>query len=170
MSESLNLCLSCELCCDGTTIGYVELDREELPLMRTLKKIEEENGNGFFLQPCDKLGCNGCTIYDQRPKQCAAYECKLLKSVEQKELDFNSAMEVINAVKQVKVAIEKWLEILPFDLKSQSFYFKTLELKNLLRKKEAESPLSQNLQELKSDLQKLDQLMAQKFGLYIEEI
>ena len=101
MNDSLNICLSCGLCCDGTLIGYVKLGSEELPALRELLNIEEEGGKGFFLQPC-KSYCDGCTIYSNRPKQCDNFKCGLLKSVEQKELSFDTALERINAVSQKK--------------------------------------------------------------------
>ncbi|MBL4710341.1 MAG: hypothetical protein JKY48_18070, partial [Flavobacteriales bacterium] len=66
MNDSLNICLSCGLCCDGSLIGHVQLDREEIPVVRELMDIEDENGNGFFLQPCTKY-CDACNIYSQRP-------------------------------------------------------------------------------------------------------
>lgn len=165
MNESLNLCLSCGLCCDGTLIGFVQLDSEESSVLQELMDIEDEGDQGFFLQPCDNYGSSGCTIYSKRPKQCTDFKCGLLKSLEQKELDFDSAIEVINVVKQKKIAIEKKLATLQFELQSQSFYFKMLELKKLLRNKKAESSLTQGHQELISDLKQLDELLSQKFDL-----
>lgn len=164
MNDSLNICLSCGFCCDGTMIGFVHLSHEELPVLRELMDIEETNGKGFFLQPCSNY-CDGCNIYSKRPKQCTIFKCKLLKSLEQKELDFDSAIEVINVVKQKKIAIEKKLAILQFELQSQSFYFKIVELKKLLQKNKSESSLTQNHLELLSDLKQLDSLLTKKFGL-----
>ena len=164
MNDSLNICLPCGLCCDGTLIGHVQLDREELPVLRELMDIEDENSNGFFLQPCSNY-CNGCNIYSKRPKQCANYNCALLKSLEQKELYFDSATEIINVVKQKKIAIEKKLVTLKIELKSQSFHFKMVELKKLLKKIKSESSLTQNHLELTSDLEQLDSLLSKKFGL-----
>lgn len=107
MNESLNVCLSCGFCCDGTVIGFVPLDREELSVLRKLMDIVESNGEGFFLQPCDNYSGDGCNIYSQRPKQCTNFKCGLLKSFEQKELDFDSAIEVINVVKQKRSLLKK---------------------------------------------------------------
>lgn len=163
MNDSLNICLSCGLCCDGTLIGYVQLGRDELPALRELMDIEDESGKGFFLQPCKKY-CDGCTIYSNRPKQCASFKCGLLNSVEKKELDFDSAIETINVVKQKKDSIEKKLVILQIELQSQSFHFKMVELKKLLQKKKAESSLTQNHLELTADLEQLDSFLLQKFG------
>lgn len=156
--------MSCGLCCDGTLIGFVEFDSEDIPAMRELMDIETVNENGFFLQPCNKY-CEGCTIYVQRPKQCTNFKCGLLKSVEQKELDFDFAVETINMVKQKKSPIEKKLNTLPFELQSQSFYFKMVELKKLLKNNKSESSLSQNHLELISDLKQLDNLLSSKFDI-----
>jgi|GEM_PF-844599 len=164
MSDSLNICLSCGLCCDGTLIGHVQLSNEELPTLRGIMDIEDENNNGFFLQPCNKY-CDGCSIYSQRPKQCADFNCGLLKSVEQKELDFDSATAVIKKVKQKKNTIEKMLVTLNIELKSQSFYFKMIELKKLLQQTNLESLLTQNHIELISELEQLDTLMSDKFNI-----
>jgi len=164
MNESLNICLSCGFCCDGTLIGHVQLDREELPVLKELMDIEDENGNGFFLQPCNNY-CDDCSIYSKRPKQCANFKCGLLKSLEQKELNFNSAIEMINVVKQKKIAIEKKLVTLNIELHSQSFYFKMVELKKLLQKNKSESSLTQNHLELILNLEQLDSLLTKKFGV-----
>lgn len=164
MSDSLNICLPCGICCDGTLIGHVQLDKEELPALREIMEIEGENDNAFFLHPCKKF-CNSCTIYSKRPKQCASFECGLLKSVEQKELSFDSALEIINTVKQKKVALEEKIETLQIELKSKSFHFKMAELKILLQKNKSESSLTQNHIDLMTDLEQLDNLLLQKFGV-----
>jgi uncharacterized protein len=164
MSNSSNICLSCGLCCDGTLIGFVEVENEEIPALKELMDVEDINGKGVFLQPCNKY-CDGCTIYAQRPKQCTSFKCGLLKSVEQKELDFDLAVETINMVKQKKIALEKKLATLPIELQSPSFYFKMVELKKILQKYETESALTQKHLELVEDLEQLDNLLESKFDL-----
>ena len=165
MNESENLCISCGLCCDGTLIGFVQLDREELSPVKQLMDIEQTGENGMFFLPCNELGCNGCNIYSQRPKACRNFECGVLKSVEKKELTFDKATEVIEVVKQKKVAIEKHVANLQIELQSKSFHFKTLELKKLLRKDKSELSLSENHQELKLELEELEELLSKNFGV-----
>lgn len=164
MNDSKNICLPCGFCCDGTLIGHVQLGKEELPALKELMDVEDERGNGFFIQPCSNY-CDGCTIYSKRPKQCGNFECGLLKSYEQKELDFDSAIEIINDVKQKKEAIENKLATLPFELRSQSFYFKMVELKNIFKKQNTEAFLTQNQIELIADLEQLDSLISENFGV-----
>lgn len=164
MNDSLNICLSCGICCDGTLIGFVQLDPEEVPVVKEFMDIEDEKGNGFFLQPCNKF-CDACTVYSKRPRQCASFECGLLKSVEQKELEFDSAVEMVKVVKQKKVAIEEKLAVINIDLQSQSFYFKMVELNRLLQKKMAELSITQSQQELLLDIEELDNLVMKNFDV-----
>ena len=165
MSESLNICLSCGICCNGTLLGFVLLESEERPRIRALMEIEEVGEKGFFFQPCSKLGCDGCSIYPHRPQKCGEFQCGILKSVEKKELDFESAVEVINLVKQKRIFIEEQLTALPLKLESRSFYFKVLELKNLLRKDNYQFQLSQKHENLFSEIRELDQQVTQYFGI-----
>ncbi len=165
MSDPTNICLSCGLCCDGTLIGFVQLESEELSPIRKLMEIEETGENGMFFLPCNELGCNGCNIYSQRPKACRNFECGVLKSVEKKELTFDKATEVIDVVKQKKIAIEKQVATLQIELQSKSFHFKMLELKKLFRKDKSELFLSESHQELKLKLSELEKLLSKSFGV-----
>jgi Fe-S-cluster containining protein len=164
MSDSSSLCLSCGFCCDGTVIGFVQLDKEEIPRIREIKKIEEEQGNGFFLQPCDSF-CDGCTIYSSRPKQCGIFKCGLLKSLEQKEVEFDTAVAMIGEVRSNKVVIEEKVARHQFDLHSKSFYFQMIELKNLLEGNKIKATLSTSHEEMLSDLKQFDSLLFKNLGV-----
>jgi len=115
--------------------------------------------------PCVNLGCDGCKIYSQRPRQCGKFECGLLKSVEKNELDLDSALEAIRVFKHKKIAIEKQFETLPFQLVSPSFYFKVLELRKLMREDNAELTRYMNLVGLLSDLEELNRLASRSFSI-----
>lgn len=164
MNDSTNICLACGCCCDGTMIGFVEVDSEEVPRLRELLELEEANEKGFFMQPCKRF-CDGCTIYEQRPKRCASFQCGLLIAVEQQEIAFNAAVEIVKVVKQKRIDIEEKLAKLDIELQSKSFYFKMVELKNLFNRTTPESSLLQGHQDLRSDLEQLDQLLSEKFDL-----
>jgi hypothetical protein len=130
--------------------------------------IEEADGKGFFLHPCSKLKSAGSSIYLQRPIECGKFKCGILNSVENKKLDINKAIEVTNSVKQKRAAISKLLETIPYELKSDSFYFKMAELKNLSHKKKSAFSSSANYLELRRELQELDELLSKHFGVSIE--
>ena len=166
MDDSTNICLSCGLCCDGTVIGFVQLGREEIPVLRELMNIENADGEGCFLQPCNNY-CDGCTIYSKRPKQCANFKCGLLESIEHKVMDSDTALETIDAVKQKKIAIERKLALLQLQLQSPSFYFRMVELKKFFQENKSESSLTQNHLDLISDLKQLEHLLSKKFGVSI---
>ncbi|MCX2740590.1 YkgJ family cysteine cluster protein [Pontibacter anaerobius] len=166
MIDSTNICLACGLCCDGTLIGFVQLSHEELPRIKELMDIEEASNDGVFIQPCNKY-CDGCTIYSQRPKQCASYDCELLKSLKRKELDYTSALESVEVAKQRKKAIEEKLALLQIKLQSQSFYFKMAELKKLYQKNEHELSSTQDFKDLIADIKQLDDLLSKEFGVTV---
>ncbi len=165
MSESLNICLSCGFCCNGTLIGFVQLDGDELSVLRELKDIEEVGEKGFFFLPCNNLGSNGCSIYAQRPQNCRVYNCKMLKSIEKQEFSFEAAIEVIAIVKQKKSIIETQLAELPFALKSKSFYFKIIELEKHIREGKPKLSLWPNNDALIANLKQLDDLVLKHFGI-----
>ena len=126
--------------------------------------IEDEKGNGFFLQPCKKY-CDGCTVYTQRPKNCAIFECGLLKSVEKKEIKFDTAVEIVKVVKQKRKEIEVKLAEQNYTLQSHSFYFKMVELEKQLQNKKIDLSITETQQELLLDLQQFDNILSKNFGL-----
>ena len=162
--DSSTLCLTCGLCCDGTLIGFVALDTEELPRLKKIMSIEEANNSGFLLQPC-KSYCNGCTIYLERPTACDKYNCKLLDAVEEQEIPLNEAIKVTDEVKAMQTAIIEKVALLDYTLKSPSFYFRMIELKKIVAKNKAENKATQNELDLISELHTLDVLLLEKFGL-----
>lgn len=162
-----NICLACGLCCDGTFIGFVALEKEEMPKLKQLMEIEETHGNSFFLQPCSSY-CNGCTIYKDRPTNCDKFNCGLLNSVTQKEITFEDALERIKEVKQRKDIILKQIALLQIEFKSPSFYFQMIELKKVLKKLQLTSLLTLEQEELVSNLFQLDSLLIKEFDVSLD--
>lgn len=161
MSDEDNICLACGICCDGTLIGFVEVEAAEFSRLKGVLEIEESDEIGFFLHPCEKF-CEKCTIYDQRPKQCGLFECKVLKSYEQGEMDFKAATEIIAEVIEKKVAIDAKLVTLDLNLKSGSFCFKMMEVKNLFAKNGSKLKSHSDLMD---DIDKLNNLVMNHFGV-----
>ncbi len=165
MSDTVNICLPCGLCCDGTLIGHVQLENDELDRLRKFKEIEEEGGKGFFLQPCNDF-CNGaCSVYSQRPKQCASFECGLLKAVNLKELSFSAALDITQLVKQKKASIEAKVLSLQIKLQSQSFHFKMTELKIYLLQKKSNASFTPQDKLLLNEVNELNDLLTDKFDV-----
>jgi len=91
------LCPACGLCCNGVLFGDVELSPEEHPaalraLGLTLAKKKQKLA---FAQPCSCFDGTFCRVYTQRPKQCRAFECGLLKRVAAKETESAAALKLI---------------------------------------------------------------------------
>lgn len=164
MDDSSNICLSCGMCCDGTLIGFVQLDQKEVPALRAIMEIEEENNENIFFQPCDKY-CNGCTIYAERPESCVKFKCGLLENLEQKKLTFDSAINIIELAREKRYAIEEQISSLNLNLKSQSFYFKIIELNNILQSSKFDSYLTTEKHDIISDIKELEELIVEKFNL-----
>jgi hypothetical protein len=164
MDESLNICLPCGLCCDGTLIGFVRLESEEVVKFKSTKEIEVIDGEGFFFQPCSDF-CEKCTIYDQRPKKCASFNCGLLDSVQTNTTNLNEALQIIASVKHQKKTIEQKMESLVDEFKGKSFYFKTLELKKKLKQSYSEHQLTNEQLILLNELETLEKLIYSKFKL-----
>lgn len=159
MSESSSICLACGLCCDGTLIGFVQLNPDEKPKLGGL--FDE---NGIFIQPCKKY-CNGCTIYEERPIQCGLFKCGLLTSVEQQGVTFDAAVESVKEVKVLKANIELELATLTITLASDSFFYKILELKKLFNLNKIKPDDMEDFVQLKLVMQKLDDLLLKEFEL-----
>ncbi len=164
MEDSSNLCLSCGLCCDGTLIGFVQLEQQEVPALRQIMDIEETNNENIFLHPCDKF-CDGCTIYPDRPKNCIKFKCGLLKDVEQNAVTFESAVGSIELAKKKRAVIKDQLSSLDLQLKSESFYFKMIELKRVLASPKFESMLTAEHNNILTNIKDLEELLTEKFNL-----
>ena len=75
MTELEALCVSCGLCCDGSLFGRVMFDPDEVVPKKRLRLIESGRG---FEQPCSALESDRtCAIYDDRPRACRRFVCKL---------------------------------------------------------------------------------------------
>jgi hypothetical protein len=162
MDDSENICLSCGLCCDGTLIGFVQLEKEELPRLRKVMEIEGTENNAFLLHPCKKY-CNGCTVYADRPTQCSKFNCGLLTAVEKHSIPFEKALTCIEEVNSLKIRIEEKLLASSIHLKSGSFYFRMVELNTSFNKNP--NGLNPSEADIQSDLNKLSTLVNKNFGI-----
>ncbi len=165
MGELKGVCLSCGICCEGVTVGFVLLDKDELPVQKKMVDVEEEGGQGLFFLPCKNQTSAGCKIYMQRSKRCRLFKCGVLTAVEDGELDYDFAIEIIEETIQRTTAIKKQFVTLPFQLKSTSFYFQVFELKKLLREDHSEFSSSEEIRNLLSEIKALDELLAKYFGV-----
>jgi hypothetical protein len=83
MTATNRTCGDCTACCDGWLTGSA-------------------NGRDFYPgMPCHFVGCNGCSIYEDRPESpCKAYSCEWLKNTDVPEWMKPSKSGVIITGKQ----------------------------------------------------------------------
>ncbi|MBN4050199.1 YkgJ family cysteine cluster protein [Desulfobulbus sp. AH-315-M07] len=103
MRRASELCSDCGLCCDGTLFSSVSLEAAGLVTAREhhLPVLETADACKFEL-PCPALRGVLCGIYEERPEQCADYECELLLSVDEGDTSFDEAREIIEATRTIR--------------------------------------------------------------------
>jgi Fe-S-cluster containining protein len=96
------LCPACGLCCNGVLFGDVELQRGDDAQQFSEVGVElfRKGRKTAFSQPCACLVKGLCTIYASRPKRCAAFDCGLLKRVQNDELTAPAALKKIAEAKR----------------------------------------------------------------------
>lgn len=79
MSDLHALCRACGMCCDGTLFGRAQLDADEIDVARRLRLrvVQSASSSASFEQRCSALAGDGCTIYDERPRSCRRFVCRL---------------------------------------------------------------------------------------------
>lgn len=96
-----DLCVSCNLCCNGSIFARVPIDRQEQERMPEGIDLFSLEGKLRMPLPCPKLGADGaCTCYAQRPAVCRTYNCKLSKRCNDGAVAFEDATEIVNEIKQ----------------------------------------------------------------------
>lgn len=97
------LCLSCGLCCDGSLFTHVGLEREEVEQLRALGiPIRTlRSGTEVLPQRCSALKGRECQIYPDRPKSCAAYQCKLADALEEKSVTLEQAQAAVTKAQRL---------------------------------------------------------------------
>ena len=101
-SPESQLCLACGLCCQGILHPYAILRPDEIDLGVNLGfSVGREGEKDVFYQPCPCYGKHRCLSYDQRPKVCVGYRCKLLRRVLTEEISFQDAFHAIEQMNRV---------------------------------------------------------------------
>jgi Fe-S-cluster containining protein len=90
---SSDLCSACGLCCDGTLYGRVVVDEAEAASLRRHHLPVVASGSDRALPlPCAAYVRQGCTIYVDRPRGCAHYECTLYRQLRTGEVGYPEAV------------------------------------------------------------------------------
>lgn len=92
------LCRHCALCCNGVIFADVELQEcDDASRLRALGLPLERDGRKIkFRQPCAGLDGRLCRLYDERPKRCRTFDCRLLQNVIAGKVRITDARSIIN--------------------------------------------------------------------------
>lgn len=103
------LCTSCALCCDNAMFGRVIVEGDEAIRLRGLgvDVVEYDDGELSFNQPCPRLHCGTCQIYDHRPHTCSSYICEMLKELRAGAIGEAEAASRIAQVKEARAAVDR---------------------------------------------------------------
>ncbi len=96
------LCPNCGLCCDSTLFADVELQkRDDAKRLAKLGLTLEKKGRSklAFAQPCACFDGKICQIYHDRPQRCRAFDCGLLKRVNDGRMTAAAALKKISDTK-----------------------------------------------------------------------
>jgi len=63
----------------------------------------------YFPQPCAKLVESSCSVYSARPKNCRGYRCKVLRRLEERELDVEQARAIVQKATSLRSTIRELL-------------------------------------------------------------
>ncbi len=96
-----SLCPACGLCCNGVLFGDVELQRtDDAKQLQSLGlELLRKGRKTAFSQPCSCFNGGLCGIYGNRPKQCRAFKCGLLKRVNAGKCSSGKALRTIVEVR-----------------------------------------------------------------------
>ena len=102
------------------------LELAELPPLRELGfDILEVLEQAYFPQPCAKLLESRCSVYAARPNNCRGYRCKVLRRVEQGELDAEQARALVEKATSLRSTIRQLLASIDDRTKSVSSQLET---------------------------------------------
>lgn len=101
MTESI--CVSCNMCCDGTLFGFLEISADELGPLGPKVQTRDVEGTFSLVLGCPNLGETGaCGIYADRPAKCRAYNCNVIKRMEAGQLDRARADRIVSQAKTLR--------------------------------------------------------------------
>lgn len=139
----MSLCLSCNLCCDGTIFTHVDLAPAEQALFRKEELCDVEGGRIALAQRCSQLGTGGaCGIYHNRPQKCRTFDCALLSRVERGETAMDLAELIVTETKAAAMRSHRLFDQLmpPSGGKEKSLRLRMIALDEAFQRAEVPEP------------------------------
>jgi hypothetical protein len=110
-TSSDSICTACGLCCSGAIYDKVPVWPVEADKLRLLGVAVEKTETGTqFPQPCSMLTGARCSIYADRPTNCRAYRCELLKRFDDGGIARAEALAIIGKAVELFSAVQSELD------------------------------------------------------------
>jgi Fe-S-cluster containining protein len=109
MSIGSDLCTQCGLCCTGALHDNAVADPDEVEVLRSQGFKITSTDKHLFPLPCSYFKRMSCSIYDQRPRSCARYRCRLLREVEAGTTGIAAAIAKVREAQRLVDAVKALL-------------------------------------------------------------
>lgn len=99
---SMELCMSCGLCCSGALFSDATLEdgEEDKAIELGLVPYLNSEGAAAFDLPCKHLCGSLCSIFPNRLEICDEFHCELTTDVDADKVSFEEASEVVISAKE----------------------------------------------------------------------
>ncbi|MEM8848922.1 MAG: YkgJ family cysteine cluster protein [Pseudomonadota bacterium] len=100
-----HVCVSCNMCCDGSMFDRVEVAPSDLDRMSDRSDVRTDTAEGYryLKQGCGRLGADGrCGCYAERPSRCRIYNCQLVGRLGSGEIGEAEAHETVREMRRLK--------------------------------------------------------------------
>jgi hypothetical protein len=107
-----DLCLECGLCCEGSLFLYVALGAGEVERLERcgLPVLRKRDGSWVMRLGCRGLSGTRCTVYAERPVNCAGYFCALALALRAGRIGGEQAL---STVRQARALVDEVAANLP---------------------------------------------------------
>lgn len=92
------------MCCDGSLFDRVPLEADELEPARRHRLRVLPSGNAFE-QPCAALDAGRCAVYEERPRACRRFRCRLYA---REGASVDERMAVVRSVRALVARLESY--------------------------------------------------------------
>ena len=101
MNVGSQLCTQCGLCCTGALHDTASAEPDEIAALRSHGADIIVRERLHFGLPCPCLKGTSCGIYEERPRVCSRYRCRLLQEVESAAVSLDEATLKVRTARQL---------------------------------------------------------------------
>jgi hypothetical protein len=91
----------------GVIHRRAKLDPDEIPAARAMGLPVLETEHPGFALPCPRLEGTVCTIYGNRPRVCARYECQLLQDLKSGRKTLERSSDLVATAKRLLASMRQ---------------------------------------------------------------